>query len=311
MAEGYTASPDNIEKIEPYVLTDTNDIVREIFNRDKCYFYDACSFRRHSNMEDKEAVFIWKYMRSQNSIIVITRCILMELASQGGILHQRYIDYIKKVCAFGIPVLLLYEEDLFFVMDICFHTNTAINSYLCWPVRLLKGPVSTITKTLEEEPGIYDEVIKGRNLDRGTVYKYFFEAVRKRKESGDNLGEELLAICLHMLAHLPGEPHGKFCLLTDDRGAAGKTDALFRKTAGQYGGKKIMIISTPKLAQVLYQEHILTEQERIRALLGAGTSGNIVVLGNQMYDLRSREISLSCEELAKLIAQPNGIYIVF
>ena len=110
----------------------------------------------------------------------------------------------------------------------------------------------------------YDEVIKGRNLDKRGVYKRFFEAVRGNKESGDNLGEELLAICLQILSYMLGEEDGKFCVITDDKGAAGKIDTLFKKTASQYRGKKIVIFSTPKLVQVLHRENILEDREHVK-----------------------------------------------
>lgn len=311
MSVGYTDTPLNMADIAPYVITDTSDITKEIFEKQKCYFYDTCSFRRHANLGQNEAEYLLKYIKSQNGIIVITRCILMELASHSGVLNEEYVEYIKQIQEFQIPVLVIYEEDLFSTMDVCFGTNAAINGYLCWAVRTLKNPVSTITETLEQNSPIHNEVIKGKNLDNGGIYKRFFEAVRKNKESKDNLGEELLAICLHILSHMPGEADGKFCIITDDKGAASKIDSLFKKTAAQHKGKKIIIFSTPKLVQVLYREHILENKEHIQTILSTGIEGNIVVLGTCIFDIRSREISISSEELAQLITEPNGIHIIF
>lgn len=113
------------------------------------------------------------------------------------------------------------------------------------------------------------------------------------------------------MSHLPGEDDGKFCIITDDKGAAGKIDAMFKKTAKQHRGKDIGIFSTPKLVQVLYRENILLDRDHLREILGAGTDGNIVVLGMCVYDIRGKEISLSKDELADLIMQPNGIAIFF
>ena len=52
-------------------------------------------------------------------------------------------------------------------------------------------------------------------------------------------------------------------------------------------------------------------REHIKNILGAGTNGNIIVLGMLVYDIRSREISMKKEELTELIMQPNGIMIIF
>ena len=76
-------------------------------------------------------------------------------------------------------------------------------------------------------------------------------------------------------------------------------------------GKSIGIFSTPKLVQILYRENILHDRESLKGILGAGTDGNIVVLGMLVYDIRSREISLSRDELTDLIMQQNGIIIFF
>lgn len=311
MANGYTDTPHNMTEIMPYVFTKKSDIISEIFGKQKCYFYDTCSFRRHANLNDNESEYLLKYIKTQNGIVIITRCILMELASHSGLLNQEYIEYIKQISEFGISVLVIYEEDLFAIMEVCFSTNAAINSYLCWTLRTMKLTVSTIAKTLEQNSNIHNEVIKGKNLDNGGTFKRFFEAVRKNKESGDNLGEELLAICLHILSHLQGEADGKFCVITDDKEAASKMDTLFKKTARQSRGKKIGIFSTPKLVQIMQRETIINEKEHIKSILKAGINGNVVVLGTRIYDIRSKDISISVDEMTDLIIQPNGINIIF
>lgn len=187
-------------------------------------FYDTCSFRYHANMAEESIDSIFAYIKEQDGIIVITRCILMELASSSGILNQEYIQYCQKISQSGLSLYVINEEDLFQVMEICFSINASINNFLVWSVRMMKGPGSTIIKTLDEDKALNDVVIKGRNPDNKGVYKRFFSSVRANKESGDNLGEELLGICLHILSQLPGEEDGKFCIITDDKEAAGKID---------------------------------------------------------------------------------------
>ena len=311
MAVGYTEDPHNISDIMPYIITDKDRILSKIFQKQTCFFYDTCSFRRHANLKVPIAKKLLEYFKQRDGIIIITRCILMELASYSGILHQNYIDYIKLCTEYGIDVLIMYEEDIFDILDVCFSTNAAINNYLSWAVRLMKMPVSTITMTLETHRDLYDTVIKGKNKERGNVFTEFFQAVRKNKESGDNLGEEILAICLYLLSCLPGENDGKFCIITEDKGAAGKIDELFRKKAKSHQGKKIILFSTPKLAQIMFREDIVKEKEELEELLSSGTEGNVVVLGTCIYDIRNRVISMESGQLAELIMEPNGIHITF
>lgn len=311
MATVYTDTPCNFDRIQSLVITDVDAIVAKIHKKKRCFFYDTCSFRRHANLDWEDVEYLLKYIKLQDGVIVITRCILMELASCSGCLNQEYMEYIIRLNQAGIDVLVIYEEDLYAVLDVCFATNSTINSYLTWAVRMLKNPISTITETLKQNRSLQDDILKGKNAESRELYHRFFGAVRVNKEPQDNLGEELLAICLHILSYIPGEKDGKFCVITDDKGAAGKIDALFKRTNLQFEGKRIIIFSTPKLVQVLYNEGILTDKNHIKAILGTGSAGNIAVLGTRLYDLRSKEISLSCEELTDLITEPNGISITF
>ena len=311
MAFGYTDTPDNVTEIISDVITDRKKITAEILGKQKCFFYDTCSFRRHAKLDSVESGYLLTYIKNQNGIIVITRCILMELASHSGRINREYVEYVKQIAKFGISVLLIYEEDLFSVMEAVFSTNAAINRYLCWAVRTIKSPISTITETLDQNSRINDEVIKGRNSDSGEVYKRFFSAVRNNKTDGDNLGEELLAICMYILSYIPGEKDGKFCVITDDKSAAIKIDTLFKRTPEQHKGKRITVFSTPKLVQVLHREHILEEGVNVKSLLSVGTDGNISVLCTRIYDIRAGIISFDSKELADLIVHPNGINIIF
>lgn len=308
MAASYTDAPNNWSELEPYIKQ--CGFNRDILVKKKCFFYDACSFRYHANMKPESAAPILEYIKAQDGIIVITRCILMELASHSGTLNQTYIRYCKKITQSGLNLYVIYEEDLFSVMETCFGTNASINRLLVWSVRMIKGPVSTITKALKENGALNELVIKGRNLDNSGIYKQFFSAVRANKESGDNLGEELLGICLHILSHLPGEADGKFCIITDDKGAAGKIDNLFKKTNRQFQGKQIIIFSTPKLAQILYKEAYIAEKDTLVKILNYSQNTTIKVLGIRIYDLKSNEITLSCNEAAEEIAE-GRIHIVF
>jgi hypothetical protein len=136
--------------------------------------------------------------------------------------------------------------------------------------------------------------------------------VRDNKEHHDNLGEELIAVCVHILSYLPGLPDGKLCILTDDKGAVSKFGSVTRKTNQQYRGSKLLLLSTPKLVQYMFQKHTDISEEEMVNIISQGTSGNIVVMGLMAFDLKVDEkISMSGRELVKKIIEPNGIKIIF
>ena len=71
MADGYTETPCNMAEIIPYVIMERETIVNEILIRQKCYFYDACSFRWHANLKKNDAAYILKYIKEDAYVITL------------------------------------------------------------------------------------------------------------------------------------------------------------------------------------------------------------------------------------------------
>ena len=236
----------------------------------------------------------------------------MELASASGYINEEYTGYFNILHSAGIQIFILDEERLFDILSECFSTNLKVNEYLVWAVRMIKSPISTITETLKNDAKLSREVLSGQNLNSSDIYSRFFSSVRNNKESADDLGEELIGICIHILSHLPGMRDVKICMITDDKGAAAKTDSLMKKTNLQYQGAKIIIFSTPKMVQYMYEEQMGLNITDLVEMLSQGVNGNVVVKGTTAYDLEiNDEIAMTCEELAYKIAEPNGINIIF
>lgn len=312
MATTYTETPGNFCEIERFVKTEIKEIKSIFFFAERVFFYDACSFQRHSNLADKEKSILIKYFKERGIVIFILRCILMELAADRHKLTQEYIEFFKEMSGAGINVVLFNEEYTYDILSECFSTNEKINEYLMWAVRTVKSPVSTIEETLNTDEKLTSEVMKGKNLKSSDLYQRFFAAVRGNKEHEDNLGEELISICVHILSYLPGVGDGKLCVLTDDKGAAGKIGSVMRRTNPHNRGARIIVFSTPKLVQHMFQEHVEIAEEEMINLISQGASGNIVVMGTTAFDLKVDEkISMTGRELVQKIMEPNGINIVF
>jgi hypothetical protein len=312
MSTLYTETPDNYSDIISLVLTDTESIKKSFFDADRVIFYDACSFQKHSNLADKEKQILINYFNNHNTMICITRCVLMELTSDYHLLTEYYIDYIKKMHAAKIRIAVFDEEYVYDILSACFSSNEKINEYLVWAIRMVNSPVSTIKIALKDDKRLYSEAIEAKNLKQSDLYSRFFTAVRGNKEHADNLGEELIAICVHILSYLPGISDGKLCVLTDDKGAASKIDSTIKRTNLKKRGARIILFSTPKLVQHMYKERIPMSEDEMKNIISQGTSGKIAVMGITAYDLSVNEkISLESWELVKKITEPNGIDIVF
>ncbi|MCD8249953.1 MAG: hypothetical protein LUC60_08925, partial [Lachnospiraceae bacterium] len=61
---------------------------------------------------------------------------------------------------------------------------------------------------------------------------------------------------------------------------------------------------------ILYEENYITAEETLIETLHFSGNANIKVLGTQIYDLKSHEISLSCKEAAEQIIN-KCIHIIF
>lgn len=312
MATAYTETPSNLSEIMPFIVTDIKVIKNLFYSADRVIFYDACSFQRHSHLANRERSILIRYYNAHATTVFITRCILMELASYSGMLAEEFIEFIKVMSENEIKVVLFDEEYIYDILSECFSVNEKINAYLLWAVRMCKSPTSTITETLKENIKLMAEVLEGKNLQQSDVYDRFFTAVRGNKEHDDNLGEELIAICVHILSHLPGVYDGKLCVMTDDKGAAAKIDSVMKKTDVRNRGVKIALFSTPKLVQHMFQEQVEISEDEMVTILSQGASGKIVVMGITAYDFDvNRSISMTSRELAHKIMEPNGILIVF
>lgn len=312
MATAYTETPSNLSEIMPFIVTDIKVIKNLFYSADRVIFYDVCSFQRHSHLANRERSILIRYYNAHATTVFITRCILMELASDRGMLAEEFIEFIKVMSENEIKVVLFDEEYIYDILSECFSVNEKINAYLLWAVRMCKSPTSTITETLKENIKLMAEVLEGKNLQQSDVYDRFFTAVRGNKEHDDNLGEELIAICVHILSHLPGVYDGKLCVMTDDKGAAAKIDSVMKKTDVRNRGVKIVLFSTPKLVQHMFQEQVEISEDEMVTILSQGASGKIVVMGITAYDFDvNRSISMTSRELAHKIMEPNGILIVF
>lgn len=236
----------------------------------------------------------------------------MELTADHHKVAEEYIHLIWCFRDAGIDVAVIDEEYTYDILSECFSTNEVINEYLRWAVRIVKSKVGTIEETLKNNTMLFTEIIQAEKVKHPDLYHRFFSAVRGNKEYDDNLGEELIAVCVHILSHLPGIHDGKLCVITDDKGAAIKIDSSMKKTASRYGGAKIILFSTPKLVQNMFRENVLVSEEQMINMLSCGATGNIVVMGTTTYDLEVKaRISLAAGELAQKIKEQNGIHIIF
>lgn len=313
MAARYREVPANWDDIKDKVTTLPEQIADFLlYKYDKVFFYDTCSFREHSNLLAGDVDFILDYIKQEHGTVVITRCILMELASESGRLNPEYINLINRmVHIHGLKVIVMNEEDLFTVLSEPFSSTEKINEYLMWAVRMLKIPTSTIRFTLDHDDSLRRRLVDGKGLASKNLYEEFFKEVRSQKVASDNLGEELLAICLHIMSHVPGTHDYKYHVLTEDKGARAVINDLFEKTNEQFAGSQILIYSTPRLVQRIIELGLISDKNAIARILGNGINRKIKVYAALPHEFVFSGHTFDAAELAELLLTPSGIDVRF
>ncbi len=300
MDKVYRDTPDNFHEIEQYIILEPKEIVSNIIQAKKCYFYDACSFRKHMLISDTE--YLHKYIKHTQGIVIITRCILMELCSNDNMLWREHVEYIKKMNESGITILVLYEEDIYDVVSACFASVVKINKFLSFAVRNIKSKVGTVDRTLTDNESLKIEIMYARDNTDSSLYKRFFETVRSNKVSGDNLGEELVAICIHILANIYEMVEYKYIFLTEDKGAISILGGAIKNVEKYIEKPCISAFTTTKLIHRMLECEIISTKEQVLMMLDTGDIENkIGIFCVGKYDLEVKEKTMQIEELAELL----------
>lgn len=308
MKKVYNDTPDNFAEIQTFVITDVEEIAKTIIQADKCFFYDACAFRNHMRIMNPKCIF--EYIKRMGGIVVITRCIIMELCSKDNLLWKEHIEYLKKMYQYGMKILVMYEEDTFQILNTCYSGTAQINLMLSFAVRTAKSKTGTIETVLNNNSALKREIlISGENKD-SLLAKRFFREVRNGKVSEDDLGETLVAVCIHMLSNIREITEYKYILLTDDKGAIALLGKVMKNVKEHIGHCCISGITTPKLCQLMVQEHIIEDKEEIEKIINAGSIGGFIkIYCSEQYELFPCEKTVSAAEFAQKITNNTGIKI--
>lgn len=306
MCKIYKDTPENFDDIEPYVSINSEEVVKRLIQSERCYFYDTCSFRNHMIIEQPESIF--NYVKQTNGVIVITRCIIMELCSDDNKLWPAHIEYIKKMHQNGLYVIVIFEEDIMDVLNFCFIGVTTTNGMLSIAVKHAKSKMGTVERVLSTDPSLKKELLVDDTNSDKTLAKRFFEKVRLNKVSKDNLGEELISICVHMLSNIREDKANKYIVLTDDKGAITLLSKTMQNVEKYIGMKCIAGVTTAKLCWLIANTLHFSNKEQIENILG-NPNEDIKVYCSEEYELMPSEKTFKVSELAqKLIVGGIKIY---
>lgn len=302
----YTETPANFSEIAPFVLCEKEQMLPFLSGTQKLFFYDACAFQKHAQLAHPEPII--SYIALNQGIVVLTRSILMELATETGTLCLSFITYIKQLYHGGIKVLILYEEIIFSALDSCFSSTVAVNTCLSWAFSMVQHPSSAIKAIIKKEDTLFSSITSRESSDR-MLYQRFFSTIRSQKATGDNLGEEILTICIHLLSNLPSRKAFQYLVLTEDKAAVRLIARASENSYRQFGCYSFSAITTTRLAQQLFEHSLVSTPEQLEELLSSPANSPIKLFGSEEYDLTPQDKVVSPQALLQKITTPGAIHI--
>lgn len=300
MERVYIDTPHNFGEIQNYVITDEEKIIREIILAKRCYFYDTCSFRNHMMVPRPE--LLCDYIKYTSGIVIITRTVLMELCSNDGYLWNEHVEYIKNMYLEGIKILVIYEEDIFKILHTYCADVSKINKWLSFAVRCAKSKVGKIEFVVGKDVGLRRALFEGTECRDSKLAEKMFRKVRESKTSDDNMGEELLAVCVHWLSHVREFESYKYIVLTDDKKSIPIFGKVIKNTREYLDKNSIALCTTAKLCFLMHFHGIICQEKHIIEILKETNIGNsLSVCCSEEFELSPTEKRMSIQEFAKKI----------
>ena len=128
---------------------------------------------------------------------------------------------------------------------------------------------------------------------------------------GDNLGEELLCVCLYMLTNIQELVTYKYVLLTDDKNAIRLLGQVKQNVAKNLTQKYLTAHTSANLCwQMKKSGNIMRVEEVLAILQGEKESERITTYCSDRYSLFPEMQSMTCEEMAdKIMREEIVVYM--
>ena len=269
-----------------FTVVNYMDIFKIFSGSKKLLFYDTCSIIKHSSCDEESIKSLCEYFLKEDYVPVVINSIFEELLFGRNTLEYRFTVFFQRLSKYGCDVIFLDEIIIYDVLQQIFGSIKQINSQLLWALRYL---------------GIQQ---KDLNVESRINFKTAVTNILACKQKGDNLGEEMCALCIYFLTMIPIYNEGCIAFLSEDKRAAVMVNRLIRNS-------RILFFSTPKLIQHMYKSGVIKDKSQLELVLKSGNSGNISIRGITPYDFDSfSNISGSARDIAQMIVD-DTINIIF
>lgn len=308
MSKTYVETPSNFNLIGKYLVLEKDKVVDEITGEHELYFYDTCSIMTHAATNSRS--YIINYLKSKNVLIVITRTVLMELCS--GInneLKPEHIHYIEEISQAGLVIVLLDEEMVLDCLLNAIDINIEeANTLLTHAVREMNKASYTISELKDpDSQGIMHKLLSG-NVGKREMYTSFFHYARSCKESGDDLGEELMFICFIVLTRVGILE--KCIFFSNDLKCLRKIVPLIGYIEKHHDKKDPYQLTTASLVYKMYVDGILSDPDKMINILECATNEDITAFYFGEYSIEKMQGSFEKNILInRILTDPHFVVV--
>lgn len=307
MNKVYQETPNNVNDILGYVISDVSEIIKILGMNKRFYFYDTCSILYHSNSNNRTKII--SYLKSKEAVIVINATVLMELTSNTFKIDNKQVNYIKEISENGIKLILLKEEYTFNVLKkYTSLSNDECNKLLSFAICQMIKSKNKIYEIISDLDKSLQLKFKGVNQSTNEIYTDFFSLARSKKDSEDSLGEELIFLTIILLNKLPGKT---FIYLSDDKKSTSQLINIKKYILKYYENERVMQLTTAAIIYKLYNQKIVIDKDVLLEIINCTSNDKrVAVRYIGEYDLEEKTEKFSTEDLIKMIAHKSEIKII-
>ncbi|MBU5485743.1 transposase [Clostridium sp. MSJ-11] len=312
MNKKYTEIPFNFNDFKNYLVVNKVEVIKCIFNSEKCFFYDTCSIQHHSNSKNRK--YIIDYLKSKNATIILTRTVLMELSPNSFEVNEVQIEYFKELYNNGVKILLFDEEYVYDCLKEVFSkSNEELNLLLGYAVKEVSKHKGKVYQILEGMDTSLKVKIKGNNPGKLELFSRFFNEARSNKQEHDSLAEELIFICIIILTSIPYLADDiKYIFFSNDLATRSKVIQLVDYILKNHNKREPYQLTTATMVYKMHRESILNSKEEMIEIMsstyGIGNA-NIYYVGE--YDITQVNGKFTLEEIVDKIINDNGFKIMY
>ncbi len=308
MMKQYIFPPQNWADVSGGMLISEDAVIKALLYGKMWLFYDTCALMHHAHQECRN--FLIQYIKKNHGIVILLQTIVMELASgqNGNSILSEHLGYIKEMTDSGIPVLFLPEENCSTILASVMNLDRkGRNERFTYAVRHLRNGKSGIGQVLDTfRDADRNRILSGKPVPE-ELGDWGVKEIRKKKQSGDSMGEEMIFYCMIMLSSL----FVPMVVLSDDKSAFDR----FYRTNGyikeHYRRKEMQYYSSVHLCHIMYQQGFVLETDVETFLKKVyGVAGKISFRGITSQDIGPEEQTVSVEDMVKLICEDKELRIL-